>query len=349
MAYSDIKDPSAYFQNISWTGNSGTQTVATTGNSDLDPDIVFTFSRSDASNNKCWFDTSRGNQKILVLQGNDIEGTSTGYAFDFPAGGDGIDLDGNWGHMNYSGETYRGHLWKVNGGTTSSNTDGDVTSTVQVNTTAGISIVTWSATDTTPRNIGHGLGVKPDYIIIRNRTRLETTRNCFLTAKGPGGVAYNEEYPYNTTTTALCTGATTSTFGVGTDFSVNGNYSYIALCKVNIQGFSKYGLFKGNGSADGRFVYTGFKPAMVIIKSIETGTSWMLMSSDGDPYNVVSTRQKINDTSAEATNINIMDFLSNGFKMRVNDSSFNTNGHEYVYEAYAENPFVAGGIPTTAR
>ena len=349
MAYTTIKDSSEYFQNISWTGNGGTQTVATTGNSDLDPDIVFTFSRSDASNNKCWFDTSRGNQKILVLQGDDIEATSTGFSFDFPAGGDGIDLDGSWGHINYNSETYRGHLWKVNGGTTSSNTDGDVTSTVQVNTTAGTSIVTWSATNTTARNIGHGLGVKPDYIIIRNRTRAETTRNCFLTAKGAGGVAYNEEYPYNTTTTALCTGATTSTFGVGTDWAVNGNYSYIAICKVNIQGFSKYGLFKGNGNADGKFVYTGFKPAMVIIKSIETGTSWHVMSSNGDPDNVVSTRQKMNDTSAEATNINIMDFLSNGFKMRVNDSSFNTSGHQYVYEAYAENPFVAGGVPTTAR
>ena len=349
MAYATIKDPTQFFQNISWTGNGGTQTVATTGNSDLDPDIVFTFSRTDASNNKCWFDTSRGNEKILVLQGDDIEATSTGFAFDFPAGGDGIDLDGDWSHINYSGEAYRGHLWKVNGGTTASNTDGDVTSTVQVNTTAGISIVTWSASNTTARNIGHGLGVKPDYIIIRNRSRAETTRNCFLTAKGAGGVAYNEEYPYNTTTTALCTGATTSTFGVGTDFSVNGNYSYIAICKVNIKGFSKYGIYRGNGNADGTFVYTGFKPALVILKSIETGVSWMLMSSDGDPDNVVHTRQKMNDTSAEATNINLMDFLSNGFKMRINDSSFNTNGHEYVYEAYAENPFVAGGVPTTAR
>ena len=104
MAYSTIKDSSEYFQNISWTGNGGTQTVATTGNSDLDPDIVWTFSRSDASNNKCWFDTSRGNQKILVLQGDDIEATSTGFAFDFPAGGDGIDLDGSWGHINYNSE-----------------------------------------------------------------------------------------------------------------------------------------------------------------------------------------------------------------------------------------------------
>ena len=119
--------------------------------------------------------------------------------------------------------------------------------------------------------------------------------------------------------------------------------------KANVKGFSKYGLYRGNGSADGTFVYTGFKPAMVILKSIETGVSWMLMSSDGDPDNVVHTRQKINDTSAEATNVNIMDFLSNGFKMRVNDSSFNTSGHQYVYEAYAENPFVANGIPTTAR
>jgi len=348
MAYSTIKDSSEYFQNISYTGNGGTQTVATTGNSDLDPDIVWTMSRTDASNNKLCFDSNRGNQIVRTLQANETEASSTGFAFDFPAGGDGIDLDGDWSHINYSGETYRGHLWKVNGGSTASNTDGDITSTVQVNQTAGISIVTWSASNTTPRNIGHGLGVEPDYIAIFARNRGEDWRN-YWKVKGHGGTAYNTEYPYNTTSTALITGATTSTFGVGTDYSVNGNFNYCAYVKANVQGFSRYGLFRGNGSTDGRFVYTGFKPAMVIIKSIETGVSWMLMSSDGDPDNVVHTRQKINDTSAEATNVNIMDFLSNGFKMRVNDSSFNTNGHQYVYEAYAENPFVANGIPTTAR
>ena len=348
MAYSTIKDSSEYFQNISWTGNGGTQTVATTGNSDLDPDIVWTMSTSSSTYNKLCFDSSRGKDNVRTLQANETEATGGGFAFDFPSGNDGIDLTGGWSHINYSGVSYRGHLWKVNGGTTSSNTDGDVTSTVQVNQTAGISIVTWTAPNTTARNIGHGLGVEPDYISIFARNRGEDWRN-YWKVKGHGGMSYNEEYPYNTTSTALITGATTSTFGVGTDFSVNGPYNYCAFVKANVQGFSKYSRFTGNGNADGVFVYTGFKPAMVIIKSIETGVSWMLMSSHGDPDNVVHTRQKINDTSDQATNVDIMDFLSNGFKMRINDSSFNTNGHEYMYEAYAENPFVAGGVPTTAR
>lgn len=352
MAFTTIDNPEQYFNCVQYTGNSTEPRNIDVG---FQADITWTKDCTVAYYHRL-FDSNRGGAPIYpssnITQDSANDGPELDYSSPYSNGFKIIDNpDGatNSYGVNMNTNLMTSWNWKCNGGTTSTNTDGDINSTVQVNQDAGLSIVTYSPSNATPRNIGHGLGGTPDFIVVRARNRQETWRTSWG-IKNWGGMAWNEEYPYNTTSTALVTGASSTTFGVGTDWSVNGNYSYVAWVWKAIQGFSKFGSYRGNGDANGSFVYTGFKPAMVIVKSTETGTSNMLFDNVRDAKNSVKSRIKTNTTDIPATNINVMDFLSNGFKMKVNDSSFNTSGHEYMYFAFAEQPFVTStGVPATAR
>jgi len=150
--------------------------------------------------------------------------------------------------------------------------------------------------------------------------------------------------------TTLFTGVTSTTFGVGTDFSVNGNYSYVSYCFAEKQGYSKFGKYVGNGSTDGTFVYTGFKPAWIMCKRTDgAGNSWDMHDSARDPFNPSGTTFYADTAGAELTGNNV-DLLSNGFKQRDTSANRNGSGNTYVYMAFAENPFTTStGIPTTAR
>ena len=358
MAYTTINNPEEYFKCVQWTGN-GTEprNIDVGFQTDLnfmkDCTIGYHYRVFDSVR------TSAGIGKALYLNVDAVEDHYNDHPeidYGNTPYSNGFEIVENTGSnkssvgVNLNNSIMTSWNWKCNGGTASTNTDGDINSTVQVNQDAGLSIVAYSPSNSTPRNIGHGLGGTPDFIAIRARTRQETWRTSWG-IKNWGGLAWNEEYPYNTTSTALCTGASSTTFGVGTDYSVNGNFNYIAYVWKAIKGFSKFGDYYGNGQTDsGTFVYTGFKPAMVIVKSVETGTSNMLFDNVRDATNIVKSRLKTNATDIPATNLNIMDFRSNGFQLRVNDSSFNTNGHQYMYFAFAESPFVSStGTPTTAR
>lgn len=353
MAFTTIDNPEQYFNCVQYTGNSTEPRNIDVG---FQADITWTKDCTVAYYHRL-FDSNRGGAPIYpssnITQDSANDGPELDYSSPYTNGFKIIDNpDGttNSYGVNQNSSLYTSWNWKCNGGTTSSNTDGDLTSTVQVNADAGLSICTWTAPNTTARNIGHGLGVEPDYIMIRNLNRVEDFRN-YWKIKGHGGTAYNTEYPYNTTSTSLITGATSSTFGVGTDFSVNGGFNYVAYCYKAIQGYSKFGDYYGNGGTDsGTVVYTGFKPALVIIKSTATGVSWMMHDNVRDSKNPVASRIKVNTNDVPATNISMMDFLSNGFQLKYNDSSWNSNGQQYLYMAFAEHPFVSStGAPTTAR
>jgi len=360
MAYTTIDNPENFFKCVQWTGNDTEPRNIDVG---FQTDINWMKDCSIGYHHRL-FDSNRttsGYGKALYPNVNNTED----HYNDHPE----IDY-GNSPHSNgfriVDNQTSGGTTgsvgvnknssimtswnWKCNGGTTSTNTDGDINSTVQVNTTAGLSIVTYSPSNTTVRTIGHGLGSTPDFIAIRNRTRTETFRTRWA-VKGGGGMAWDEEYSYNTSATNLVRTANNTTFEVGSDYSVNGNYDYVAYCWKAIQGYSKFGDYYGNGqTSSGTFVHTGFKPAMVIVKSVESGTSNMLFDNVRDATNIVKSRIKTNTTDVPATNLDIMDFRSNGFQLRINDSSFNTAGHQYMYFAFAESPFVSSnGVPTTAR
>ncbi len=353
MAYTTIDNPEEYFKCVQYTGNSSEPRNIDVG---FQADISWIKDGTVAYHHR-FFDSSRGGAPLYpntdITEDSANDGPELDYSSPYSNGFKIIDNpDGttNSYGVNQNSSIMTSWNWKCNGGTTSTNTDGDINSTVQVNQDAGLSIVLYSPSNTTSRNIGHGLGSTPDFIAVRNRTRAETWRTRW-TRKGQGGMAWNEEYPHNTSTTSLFTGATSTTFGVGTDFAVNGNYSYVAHCWKAIPGFSMFGDYYGNGgTSSGTYVHTGFKPAMVIIKSVETGTSNMIMDNQRSAHNVVASRFKTNETDVPATNLNIMDFRSTGFQLRVNDSSFNTNGHQYMYFAFAERPTVtSSGAPTCAQ
>ena len=351
MAYTNTDDPSAYFQTALYTGTgSANNAITNDGNSDLQPDWIW-FKSRDAGHSHYVVDSSRGRDKGLYPDVNNLEVTSSGSTTDcqsFDTDGFTVGTPEDANSTNSSSSTKVAWQWKCNGGTTSTNTDGDINSTVQVNSDAGFSIVTDSPPNTTARSIGHGLGVAPQVVIRRARTRVENWRVFHSAAGSTGGLTLDSTAAYNSSTT-LFTGVTSTTFGVGTDFSVNGGYNYISYCFAEKQGYSKFGKYVGNGNANGSFVYTGFKPAMIILKRTDATNNWLIYDHKRSGYNPKQDKLYPDDASAEDASTTSVDLLSNGFKLRASSASQNASGGTYIYMAFAENPFVAGGIPTTAR
>ena len=366
MAYTNIDDPSAHFQTALWTGTNAKDKVITNdGNSDLQPDWIWAKSRTSTSytDNHFSVDSSRGRLKGLVQNDTSAETTTTGNESQqaerdlqsFDTDGFTVGIVNSTAALNASSASHVAWQWKANGGTTASNSDGSVTSTVQANTDAGFSIVTYTGTGSAA-TVGHGLGVAPKVVIVKARTGVPTSWAVFHkdgstsdddtfvlnseAAKATYAGFWNNQYP------------SSSVFGISNDIWLNGNTeNFVAYCFAEKQGFSKFGKYVGNGNTNGTFVYTGFKPAFVMVKNAtDSGVSWMIQDHKRDIDNPVHHRLKANASDAEATNINQMDFLSNGFKCRVNDSSWNLSSKTYIYMAFAENPFTTStGIPTTAR
>ena len=355
MAYTNIDDPSAYFHTQIWTGNSGyTVNVTNNANSgDFQPDLIWAKDRVNAYNHDL-VDSSRGPTVALHPNTTNAEYTRTQANYDFTS----FDSNGFTtgapdftnsfgGNNNANGKV--AWQWKANGGTTVSNTDGDLRSvTVQANQDAGFSIVRFLG-GTTPYTAGHGLGVAPDVIISK---RLGATVGWYVYHKSVGAGKYlqlNSNAAAVTSATVAFTSAPTSTiFTGGTGIGGATDY-YINYCFAEKQGYSKFGKYVGNGNADGTFVYTGFKPAWVMTK--ETGASGAWVMYDNKRSTTANPQDKYfsaNTADAEAT-FTQYDFLSNGFKFRTSGSE-NSNGNTHIYMAFAENPFVTStGIPTTAR
>jgi len=359
MAYTNIDDPSAYFQTVLWTGD-GTAGNAVTfdGNSDMQPDFVWS-KRRDSATSHVLKDTSRGgtsdNDLHLVSDLTQAESTYAQYRMDFDSDGFTLDGVGDSGFQGI-GTSMVSWSWKANGGTTSSNTDGDITSTVQADTTAGFSIMTYSGTTGDVHTIGHGLGVTPDVWIVKARSDGGDFDDWFFWHKdmAASNVVDNRMLFLNSTAAvATYTGinaVTSSTIRVKSSTTAQNGDTYVAYAFAEKQGYSKFGKYIGNGSTNGTFVYTGFKPAFIMCKRTDgAGNSWDMHDSARDPFNPSGRTFYANSDGAELTGNNV-DLLSNGFKQR--DTSANRNGssNTYIYMAFAENPFVTSTeIPTTAR
>jgi hypothetical protein len=352
MAYTNIDDPSAYFQTALWTGDGlDNKQITNDGNSDLQPDWVWLKDRTQAESHAA-FDSTRGATVRLQPNSNSLESTETATLKSFTTDGFTVGTSGSVNNGS-NPDQYVAWQWKANDGTTSTDTSGDITSTVQANTDAGFSIVTYTGNTSNNQTVGHGLGVKPSVILIRNRTRIEDWRlNHQSINNGTGMIRLNSTDAYNTTGTTLMNVApTSSVFNVSTDWSVNGNYSFVAYCFAEKQGYSKFGSYVGNSSTNGIFVYTGFKPAFILLKETSnSGNGWFLLDSARDPSNTSNTAYLRADESGTEGTSKILDLLSNGFKLRNNDNAVNGTGRTYIYMAFAENPFVTStGVPTTAR
>ena len=354
MAYSDIKDPSAHFQVKKWTGNAGTNAITLDGNSDMRPDFMWHKEQND-TNGWHQFDSSRGAAKYLATQSTAAEGTYSGYLNSFDSNG--FTAGAGDSSMNSSGTAQCSWMWHCNGGTTVSNTDGDITSTVQVNQDAGFSIITYTGSGTTNDTIGHGLGEEPDIAIFK---RLDAYGNWDVQENsgksGPVSVAFR--HTLNLTegiATNVLSSFSNTTIGLSTGGDAQKNISgsdYVCYAFKGKQGYSKFGTYYGNGSTDGKFVYLGFKPALIIFKVLsDPNHGWSMIDNTRSPFNLMDDNLFANASTAEVTNSNLVDFLSNGFKLRGSTYPANSGGtNSFSYFAWAENPFVTStGVPTTAR
>ena len=348
MAYTTIDDPSVYFQTLLYTGNgSSSRALTNTGNSDLQPDWLWVKNRSNAVTHGIW-DSSRGAGKRLTIA-TDAEEDQTNVA---SFNSDGFTV--NTGDIvNTNTHTYVAWQWKANGGTTSSNSDGGVTGTIQANTTAGFSIILYTGTGSAS-TVGHGLSDTPDWIIYKRRSG--GTRDWMVYHNGTGsgkGMILNTNSAGDTASSIFGGNSPTSTtipIGSATETNTNSE-SHIAYAFAEKQGYSKFGGYTGNGDADGPFVYLGFKPAWLMIKPTSLTGYWVMLDNKRNTPNGTGKRlgAQANDAEYGSTNV---DLLSNGFKVRAagSDSDTNNSGSSYIYMAFAEHPFVSSeGAPVTAR
>jgi hypothetical protein len=338
MAYTNIDDPSAYFQTATYTGNGGTQSITNDGNSDLQSDLLWIKSRSDSSFH-AWTDSTRGTSKRLYSNSTAAEESHTDRVTAFNS--DGFSL-GASSLVNTNTYNYAAWQWKANGGTTATNSDGSTDTTVQANTDAGFSIVTFT-TDGGNETYGHGLGVKPDIVIVKSRSGGGSW--IYMTDVIDGSVDYLLLNGTNAAADLSYGAFTSSTF----QYNDNNAVTQIAYCFAEKQGYSKFSSYKGNGNANGTFIYTGFKPEFVIVKRSDSTNNWII-TDNARGINSANPRLYADLADSEGSAADYIDHLSNGFKIRTSAGSMNTNGGTYIYMAFAENPFTTStGIPTTAR
>jgi len=358
MAYTNIDDPSAYFQTATYTGAGANTEVTNDGNSDLKPDFLWIKNRGAAYDHVVW-DSNRNlgsatNAPLLKANTTDAENSTQNW---WNATNNGINTDGfqfgssQFFTMNYTSNTYVAWQWKANGGSTSTDTTSSITSTVQVNSDAGFSIVTYTGDGTTTGGFGHGLGVAPKVVFVKRRNG---AANWCVYHESIGAGFYLQL----DTTAAQQSGpwqnlapSSTTVIVYGGNLVNGSGDTYVAYCFAEKQGYSKFGKYVGNGSnTDGAFIYTGFKPAFIIAKRIDAAAhNWFMWDTKRAPFNLVEAVLKPNSSAVESSLFQI-DILSNGFKHYNNYGSTNESGASYIYMAFAENPFVTStGIPTTAR
>ena len=362
MAYTTIDDPSVYFQTALYTGDdSSALNVTNSGNSDLQPDWIWIKNRSDDSNHIIQ-DTSRGINVCLFPDDAAVEQTNSVFGHVNSVASDGFQVDrGNSGELNANSNSknYVAWQWKCNGGTESGSFSEVGTNpgvSFQANTDAGFSICTYTGTGGNG-SFAHGLGVAPEWVIIKGRD----TATDGMVYHGANTSAPETDaltLPENSATSDNAgwwqdTAPTSSSVYIGTHDRVNTDGKlFIAYCFAPIQGYSKFGGYVGTGNADGPFLYTGFKPAWVMIKETGATGSWHIFDNTRKVGNVSDSILYADLQNAEATSQtgNPIDILSNGFKCRGGGNDTNLDDGTYVYMAFAESPFVSSeGVPTTAR
>lgn len=346
MAYTTIDKPTDYFNTVLYTGNA-TDNHSITG-INFQPDWVWVKGRSEISSHRL-NDSVRGAGKELLTNTTGAEYTYSPNTSLKSFDSDGFTLGTDNG-INKSSVTYASWNWLASN-TTASNTDGTITSTVSANQTAGFSIVSWTGNENASSTVGHGLGSDLGMIIIKNRIDAEHWEvwHKNLTSTSDYRLLLSGTIAENNNTAFFSEAPTSTVFTPGSNNAINGSGdSMIAYCFAGKKGFSKFGSFSGNSSTDGSFVFCGFRPAMVICKASSTTGDWKIFDSKRIGYNAANYRLQPNSSAAE-TSDSLIDFLSNGFKMRTSSDSINT-ASTVIFMAFAENPFVTStGIPTTAR
>ena len=338
-AQTDTNYPGKQFNPVLYTGN-GSDGHAITGVG-FQPDLVWLKKRSASASNQL-YDSSRGTGKLLSSDSTAAEATYSTVLQSFDS--DGFTL-GTSAAINGSSATMVGWCWKANGGTTASNSDGSITSTVQANTAAGFSIITYTG-DENAGTIGHGLSAKPDLIFFKSRDTTDDwgvyhsaigATNALTGLSSSAGL-YNYTIFNNTepTTSVITLGAAGS---VGRYRNNKASTDYIAYCWHGVDGYSKFGKFEGNANNEGPYIYTGFRPRLLFIKNIDSSSPWGVYDTERPGFNDCDLAAWDEGTAPD-NNIGAypLDILSNGFKLRTSNSTVNSS-HTWVFGAWGDVPF----------
>jgi hypothetical protein len=326
-----------FFTPVIYTGTGSTQSITSLG---FQPDWTWIKSRSYAEDHML-VDAVRGTGAYLFsdLQNAEVTGSTTRVT-SFNSNGFSL---GTSTSVNTNAATYVAWNWRASNATAVSNTAGSITSTVSANTTSGFSVVTYTGTGANA-TVGHGLGVAPSMLIIKRRNDVV---NWAVYHASLGATKYMNLDLTDAAATASTpwnnTAPTSTVFSIGTASSTNVSSSatYVAYCFAPIAGYSAFGSYTGNGSVDGPFVFTGFRPAFIMRKSSTLAYSWYINDSSENPYNVIQDFLAANTSSAQTLNdVNYaVDIVSNGFKVRSSHITQNNSGDTYIYMAFASNPF----------
>jgi len=346
MAYSAIDKSSAHMNTVLYTGNNSTNAVTGVG---FQPDLCWIKVRDDTSSHRI-FDAVRGVTKRLKPDQNEAEATESNGLTAF--GTDGFTV-GNSAAINGSGDLHAAWNWKANG-QGSSNTDGTINTTyTSANQTSGFSICSWTGTGSAG-TIGHGLNAVPKMIIVK---RLDSADTWWVYHSALGSndayVALNEQNASSTSGGSglwNSTAPTSSVFSVGTNTGVNGSGgTYVAYVYAEKAGYSKIDKWIGNGNANGTFAYCGFKPAFLLLKNTAITASWVLLDAVRDPGNSVATAAFPDASGQEYDYTTLLDFVSNGIKIRSTGSAWNGAGNTIAFIAFGQTLVGSNNVPSLGR
>jgi len=346
MAYTTINKSTDYFNTKLYTGTGSSNAITGVGHQ---PDLVWIKNRGSAHNHFL-HDAVRGVTKSIFSNLTSAEDTNAQYLTAF--GTDGFTVGTN-GSINSNGDNYASWNWKAGTGQGSSNTDGSINTTyTSVNTTAGFSIIKYAGTGSSG-TIGHGLSATPKVLIIKEIDGTESWRVWHRNAPNYSSkaLALNSADAEFSQTNWIGT-VDNSIITLGTDSSINtsGN-NYICYAFAEKTGYSKFNSYVGNGSTNGTFLYTGFKPAFVILKRTNTSNNWIMFDNKRDPHNeaIRVLFPNTSDDEDAGTGANDIDFLSNGIKIREDNGECNGSGDSYIYMAFGQSLVGSNNVPCTAR
>ena len=341
MAFTTIAKPSVHFDCPTWTGSDSTTTITGMG---FKPDMLW-IRRYNGNGHPVLNDSTKGIGFNWIPSGNNANDT-TNYVASYTS--DGFTLTGNIANTNDASELYVGACWKANGGSTNSNSDGSITSTVQANQDSGISVITWTGTGANA-TIGHGLGVAPKLVLTKttdlaDRGLIGNFGKTFIADPETDGLqfAWEGDTTQDYATFWNDTLPTTSVFSVGTHDKTNKSGSaMVAYIFAEVQGFSKIGFYSGTGNVAGTKVYCGFRPKWILIKNVDESEDWIAKASGLTGYGLGGerTRSFYFNRQDSYTNATIQ-FESNGFRLVSTDWKVNKEDTKYLYMAFAEMPMV---------
>jgi hypothetical protein len=343
MAYTTINKSSLHMNTKLYTGNGSTGNAQT--GIGFQPDFVWLKSRTNTEYHNL-YDSVRGATKRLVSNLGDGESTISGLT---SFNSDGFTV-GSADTANQNSQNFVAWNWKA-GGSASANTDGSLSSSVSANQTSGFSIVTYNGRDATD-TIGHGLGAEPSVILFKCRSHTGSDWYSYWKPLGNNSTVRLNNIGAEASPTGLwnTTSPTSSVFTVISSDVINRvGRTFVAYCFAEKTGYSKIGKYTGNGNADGTFVYTGFKPAWLMVFNYTAGNeNWIMVDNKRDGFNVENEQLFPNTNIAEESNDEV-DLLSNGFKLRRNNTRMN-GSLPYIYMAFSEAPLVgSNNVPCTAR